>query len=210
MLLYFLIGFIVAVVAAAPPGAANVAVVNTSIKETVSKALYIVVGAGLGELILSIITLHCVMNLTYFFKENPWVQLSIFLLFILIGIYFLLRNKINTPKIKLNRKTLKLPKFLKGLLLAFVNPPVLIFWVLAFTLLHKYILKVSDMSPLVTLLLFFTGVFLGKMATLYGYSLLGKKLEKSNKDTKKTIHKFIGVALLAVGIFQGARFLLGN
>ena len=103
-----------------------------------------------------------------------------------------------------------MPKFLKGLLLAFINPPVLIFWVLAFTLIHKYILKVSDMSPWLTLLIFFTGVFFGKTATLYAYSRWGEKLEKSQKNTQKTIHQFIGIALLALGIFQGVRFFINQ
>ena len=205
-ILYFLIGFFAAIIAAAPPGAANVLVVNTSVKETVSKAAYIIVGAGLGELFLSFIALHYVMNLTDFFEENSWVQISVFVLFILIGAYFLLQNKITTPETKLKIKNLKTPKLLKGLLLAFLNPPVLIFWVLAFTLIHKHILKVSDMSPVVTLLLFFSGVFIGKMVTLYAYSLWGKKLEESHNDTKKTIRLFIGIALLLLGTIQGIRF----
>jgi len=148
------------------------------------------------------------MNLTDFFQENPWVQVSVFIVFIVFGIYFIAKDKLDFLKSDFSIKELNTPKFLKGLLLAFINPPVLIFWVLAFTLIHEHILKVSDMSPWLTLLVFFAGIFFGKTATLYAYSRWGEKLEKNSKNTNRTIHLVIGIALLLVGIFQGVRFFI--
>lgn len=94
------------------------------------------------------------------------------------------------------------------MLLAFVNPPVLIFWVLAFTVIHKYVLRVSEMSPWLTLLLFFTGVYLGKVLTLYFYGKWGKKLENNQNDTNSKKDVFVGIALLLVGVIQGVRFFI--
>jgi threonine/homoserine/homoserine lactone efflux protein len=207
-LLYFFIGFVAAVMAASPPGAANIVVMNTTINGTAKKAMYVVLGAGIGEVVLSLIALHCTLNFTDYFKENPWVQITIFVLFMLIGVFFLLRNTFNIRSINTLEKKIKAPKFITGLLLAFINPPVLIFWVLAFTIIHKYVLKVSDMSPLLTLLLFFSGVYVGKILTLYFYGKWGVKLEKNKDGNNSRKDIFVGVALVLVGAIQGFRFFI--
>ncbi len=207
-LLYFFIGFVAAVIAASPPGAANIVVMNTTINGTAKKAMYVVLGAGIGEVVLSLIALHCTLNFTDYFKENPWVQITIFVLFMLIGVFFLLRNTFNIRSRNTSEKKIKAPKFITGFLLAFINPPVLIFWVLAFTIIHKYVLKVSDMSPLLTLLLFFSGVYVGKILTLYFYGKWGVKLEKNKDGNNSRKDIFVGVALVLVGVIQGFRFLI--
>jgi len=207
-LLYFFIGFVTAVIAASPPGAANIVVMNTTINGTVKKAMYVVLGAGIGEVVLSLIALHCTLNFTDYFKENPWVQITIFILFMVIGAFFLLRNAFNIRSRNASVKKIKAPKFITGFLLAFVNPPVLIFWVLAFTIIHKYVLKVSDMSPLLTLLLFFSGVYVGKILTLYFYGKWGVKLDKNKNGNNSRKDIFVGVALVLVGAIQVFRFFI--
>jgi len=207
-LLYSFIGFVAAVIAASPPGAANIVVMNTTINGTVKKAMYVVLGAGMGEVLLSLLALHCVMNFTDYFKENPWVQITIFTLFIMTGAFFLLRNTFNIRSRNSSEKKVKAPRFITGFLLAFVNPPVLIFWVLAFTIIHKYVLKVSDMSPLLTLLLFFSGVYIGKILTLYFYGKWSVKLEKNKNGNTSRKDIILGVALVLVGVIQGFRFFI--
>ena len=70
-------------------------------------------------------------------------------------------------------------------------------------------LGVSDMSPILTLVLFFLGVFSGKVATLYFYGKWGGRQAENKKtgSTKKDL--FIGLALLGVGLVQGARYFIG-
>lgn len=197
-----------AVIAAAPPGAANLVVINTTTKQTLRKAGFIVLGAGIGEVLLSLIALHCTMNFSDYFQQNPWIQITVFLLFVAAGSFFLLRKRtVKEPK-KAVKKKIKTPKFITGLFLAFVNPPVLIFWVLAFSVMQKYLLKVSEMSPWLVLLLFFSGVYFGKVVTLYIYGKWAKKLEQKNSGTSHKKDLFVGVALLLVGVIQGVRFFI--
>lgn len=209
-LLYILIGFVVACIAALPPGAANIAVVNTTANKTLNQALYIIVGAGIGEVLLSLFALHCTMNLTSYFENNPWLQITVFILFIVVGAYFLLQKHLDLKLFKIPAEKRAFPKWLKGFLLAILNPPVLIFWVLAFTIIHKHVIKVSEMSPLFTLVIFFTGIFLGKTATLYGYGLWRKKLDKGTKNSTQKTNTVIGIALILVGVIQGIRFFIGS
>lgn len=207
-LLYLLIGLVTAFIAAAPPGAANLVVINTTINQTLQKAMYIVLGAGIGEVLLSIIALHCTINFSDYFRANPWIQLTVFVLFLLIGLFFLLRNTFGWKSTRPPVKKRKTPKFITGILLAFINPPVLIFWVLAFTVIHKYVLEVSTMSPALTLLLFFSGVFIGKITTLYLYGKWGKKMNQNSEQSTSRKDLFVGLALLLVGTIQGLRFFI--
>lgn len=205
---YFLMGLLGAGIAGAPPGAANIVVVKTSMQSSLQKALIIAIGAGLGEVTLSLIALHCNMEFSDYFATHPWIQITVFIAFFLVGLFFLMKDRLpqtNTPR---TPRGLKTSRFVKGFLLAAINPPVLIFWVLAFLLFHKYLLSISDMSTASVLLLFFTGVFLGKVLVLYFYGKWGKKLEQSSGNSNKVVHRFIGVALLAVSIVQGVRFFI--
>ncbi len=64
------------------------------------------------------------------------------------------------------------------------------------------------MSPWITLLLFFTGVYLGKVLTLYSYGKWGQKLEKKRQGFSSKKDLIVGVALLLVGVIQGIRFFI--
>lgn len=207
-ILYLFIGFVAAVIAAAPPGAANLVVINTSMNQTLRKASFVVLGAGIGEVLLSLLALHCTMNFADYFTQNPWIQITVFVLFLLVGAFFLLRNKLRLVRGKTSEKKIKAPKFVTGIFLAFVNPPVLIFWVLAFSVIQKYLLKVTDMSPWLVLLLFFLGVYLGKITTLYFYGKWGKKMEHKENESGYKKDIFVGLALVLVGCIQGIRFFI--
>jgi threonine/homoserine/homoserine lactone efflux protein len=207
-ILYLFIGFIAAVIAAVPPGAANLVVINTSMNQTLRKASYVVLGAGIGEVLLSLIALHCTMNFADYFQQNPWIQITVFVLFLVVGVFFLLRNKLHLASKKPSVKKIKTPKFITGIILAFVNPPVLIFWVLAFSVIQKYLLKVTEMSPWIVLLLFFLGVYLGKTITLYFYGKWGKKMEQTQNESNYKKDIFVGLALVLVGCVQGIRFFI--
>lgn len=207
-LVYIFIGLLAAVIAAAPPGAANIVVINTALKENMQKVLYIALGAGIGELILSLLALHCTMSFLGFFQENPWVQITTFSLFILVGVYFLVRGRLPKNKTGLKLPRVRTSKFVKGFLLAFLNPPVLLFWVLAFTVLHKFMYNIDNMSPLHILILFFSGVYIGKTATLYFYGRWGAKLGQKKEEGSSKKELFIGSALLLVGLIQGIKFFI--
>jgi threonine/homoserine/homoserine lactone efflux protein len=207
LLLYFLLGILIAILGALPLGAVNLAVINTSIKENIKNAFVIAIAAGMGEVLLALFALHCSQELSVFFRENQWIQITFITVFFGIGIYFLLfKNKINTkPKVQ----KFKLPnsKFLTGFSLALLNPPVIIYWVLAISVVNKYIYQLTTQNSTTSLLLFFSGIYLGKIVTLYFYSRWGNKMAKQQGDSKAKISKTIGIALVVISIFQGIKIL---
>ena len=186
ILLYIFTGIILSMFGAVPLGASNIAVIKTTTKESLSKGMHIAQGAGFGEVVLAFFALCYTKVLTDFFEMNSWVQISFIGLFFVIGMLFLFSNKLNISFKKSSKNKRKYSKFLTGFLLAVMNPPVLIFWMIAISLTQKFVVPISNMSPILFLLLFFTGVYLGKFFTLYFYGRLSHKYaqKQSNKKYK--------------------------
>jgi len=205
---YLILGILTSVAGALPLGAVNIAVINTTIKENTRKAFRIALAAGIGEVLLALFALHCSMELTGFFENNRWIQLVIISIFLVIGIYFLVRKnkkEMNTkaPKIKLGKS-----KFVTGFSLAFLNPPVIIYWIVAISLTNKHLFELTLYTPIIALFLFFSGIYLGKIGTLYLYSQWGNKMAQKSNDSKTKLFKIIGVALIAISFVQGVKFLV--
>lgn len=206
---YFFLGVIIAIIGALPLGAVNLAVINTSIKEDIKNASYIALAAGIGEVTLAAIALHCSMEVSNFFYQHQWIQIGFIIAFFLTGIYFMYlafkRNQ-NTRK----RRKLRLfnSKFLTGFVLALINPPVIIYWILAISLTNKYIFKLTVQNSLSSLLFFFIGIYLGKITTLYFYGKWGNKMAQKQEGSKTRLHRIIGIALIVISIVQGIKFAI--
>ncbi|WP_109299627.1 LysE family transporter [Aquimarina sp. AU474] len=210
IILYLFIGTIIAIIGAVPIGAVNLAVINTSIKENIKKASYVALAAGIGEVLLALFALHCSMELSDFFQENRWIQVAFITLFFSIGIYFMvIKSKENNTKTKSKYKT-KLPKskFLTGFSLALLNPPVVIYWIIAISLTNKYIFELTAQNPISSLALFFLGIYLGKITTLYFYGKWGNKMSQKQEGSKTKLHRIIGIALITISFFQGIKFII--
>lgn len=196
ILLSLLLGLIITIIGALPPGASNLAVIQTTLQQNHRESRKISYGAGAGEVLLVLIAFSSGMVVQDFFNMNVWVQYLVAILLAGIGVFFLVTTH---RKAKIRKR--QTSKYLLGFMLSIVNPPVLIYWILVFSFLGKYMLLSPDNS-LIWIILFISGVFVGKVATLYGYSKLGLKLQKKKPTNKAGINKFIGVTLLVLSFMQ--------
>ncbi len=208
ILLYIFTGIILSIIGAAPLGASNIAVITTTAKESFLKGMQIAHGAGLGEVVLAFIALSYSKMISDFFEMNSWIQITFIGLFFVIGLFFLLSKKLSFRINRTNISKRKYSKFLKGFLLALLNPSVLIFWIIAISLTQKYLLSLSNMSPLLLLLLFFSGVYIGKFVTLYFYGKLSYRSAQKESHKKHKLYKVIGIALILLSTLQGIRFFV--
>lgn len=207
MFWYLLIGLFTAIIAAIPPGAANYVVIKERIQQEKNSLHKLIWGAGLGELFIAGFALQYAMKLTYFFKQNQWFQISIAFVVLSLGIWMLLKPKKKNPTRTKKETAIQIPKFIKGILLAAINPPVLVYWVLVFSALSMYANKMLLNAPWETIIFFLFGIFLGKISVLYGYSYWGKKIASSH-NASVLISKTLGVALVIVGSFQSFRLFI--
>lgn len=202
IIFYFLTGIIASIVGALPLGASNIAVINTTIKQNAKQAFKIAITAGIAEVILSYYALHCNMVVRDFFDKNMWIQILI--VFVLMGIGSFLvfkKNNHNTKK----KKSISSSKYMMGFLLGILNPPVLMYWIVAFGIINTNNLILSLASPLLVLFLFFIGVYFGKVMTLYMYSRFSMSIKHRVQNIAVVINKVTGILLIVIGIVQAVK-----
>jgi len=83
-----------------------------------------------------------------------------------------------------------------------VNPPVLVYWIVAISFLKKKMIYLDLSSEFTLLILFLVGVFFGKIVTLYGFGKFSHQLKLKMKPISTKVNQFIGVLLAAVSIVQ--------
>ena len=198
-LIYTSAGFIASALGAATPGAVNLSVVYTTINQGAKFAIPIILAAALGEVVLAFFALHCAMFIEENIQQNIVLQYIIAIILVLAGVFLSLKK--NTSPDKSNAKKSN-NGFFQGLLFAVLNPPVLVFWLLVFSYLATNTSVMVEMSFFLLTLLFFMGVFVGKIFTLWLYLQLSKKIEKRAQNITSIVNKSIGVLLLTIGCFQ--------
>ena len=202
ILIYFIIGILAALLGALPLGASNIAVINTTIKQNAKQAFKIAIAAGIAEVILSYYALHCNMVVRDFFEMNLWIQILIVIVLIAVGVFlFFKKNKEKTTK----KNKLTKSKYATGFFLGILNPPVLIYWVVAFGIINSNDIMLSLQSSLSVLFLFFFGVYVGKVLTLFLYSKFSLAIKNKAQNISLVINKVTGVLLVVIGIVQAVK-----
>ena len=199
IILYFLIGILASIIGALPLGASNIAVINTTIKQNANQAFKIAIAAGIAEVILSYYALHCNMVVREFFDQNMWIQILIVGILMAAGSFLLFKKNKEKKSKKKKRNT---SKYATGFLLGILNPPVLIYWIVAFGIINNNNLMLSLGSPLLVLFLFFAGVYIGKLITLYLYSRFSISIKNKVQNITVVINKATGILLILIGIAQ--------
>ncbi|MCD2260330.1 LysE family transporter [Psychroserpens luteolus] len=203
--IYFIIGVLASVIGALPLGASNIAVINTTIKQNAKQAFKIAIAAGIAEVILSYYALHCNMIVRDFFDQNMWIQIVIVVILMAVGSFLIFKkNKEKSSR----KKRLTSSKYATGFLLGILNPPVLIYWIVAFGIINNNDLMLSLGSPLFVLFLFFAGVYLGKLLTLYLYSKFSIAIKNKVQNITLVINKVTGILLIVIGIAQAIKLSL--
>ncbi|WP_204346899.1 LysE family transporter [Psychroserpens algicola] len=199
ILLYVFIGLLASSIGALPLGASNIAVINTTIKQNAKQALKIAIAAGIAEVLLSYYALHCNIVIRDFFDRNMWIQILVVVVLMTIGSYLIFKK--TTEKMQ-KKNAIISSKYVIGFLLGLLNPPVLIYWIVAFGIINNYDLMLSIGSPLPVLFLFFSGVYIGKLITLYTYSKFSIALKNKVHNITFVMNKITGVLLIIIGITQ--------
>lgn len=205
IILYLIVGVFATIISALPLGAVNISVIQTTIKKGESEALKICYGAGFGEVLLALLALNFNMMIASFFQRNTWLQVTLILLFFIAGIYFLVKKPSKSDD-RSHWYNMGKSKYLKGFILSLLNPPVMIYWLVAFSIINKHLLMITASSSILDLALFFVGVYVGKVLTLYGYSKWSNNVKGDTRTVQKKVSRFLGVVLLGLAVFQVIKY----
>jgi len=200
---YLFLGFITAILGALPLETTNVAVMNTTIKENIQSALKIAYTAAIAEVILVLVALYYNTKILKFIDHNIWLQYSIAVILLVVGAFLFFRKKDS----RVIKKTLKISKQLLGFILGMVNPPVLIYWIIAISFLKKKMIYLDLSSEFTLLILFLVGVFFGKVVTLYGFGKFSHQLKLKIKHLTTKVNQIIGLFLAVVSIVQFVKLI---
>lgn len=201
---YFIIGIFVTFLGAIPLGTVNISVINTTLRADARNAMKIAFTAGIAEIIISFYALHCSMMISSFIDMNQWIQITIAILLFIIGMVLFFKKK----QSKTDSKKFKTSKYATGLLLGLLNPPVLVYWVFMISYLNKNAVDLNMNTSFAILFVFFSGVYLGKLLTLYGYSKFSILIKNKVQNIASMINRVIGVLLFIIGSVQLAKYLL--
>lgn len=202
LFIYFFIGIFASVVGALPLGASNIAVINTTLKQNAMQTFKIAVAASVAEVALSYYALHCNTVVQNFINHNMWIQVTIVIILLIIGAFLFFKKQ--TQK-KVKHRTFSQSKFITGFFLGILNPPVLIYWIVAIGMINDNNFMLSLQSSLSVLFLFFFGIYLGKIFTLYLYSRFSLLLKHRVQNISLIVSKVTGMSLIIIGLAQAIK-----
>ncbi|NOY46725.1 MAG: LysE family transporter, partial [Chlorobi bacterium] len=130
------------------------------------------------------------------------IQVTVVILLLAIGAFLFFKKQ--TQKKPKNRKLMQ-SKYITGFFLGILNPPVLIYWIVAIGMINDNNLMLSLHSSLSVLFLFFFGIYLGKILTLYLYSRFSLLLKHRVQNISLILNKVTGVLLIFIGLIQAVK-----
>lgn len=205
ILIYLIIGILAAFIGAIPLGASNIIVINTTLKQNAKQAFKIAIAAGIAEVILSFYALHCNTIVKHFIERNQWIQLAIIFVLLIAGVFLSLKKQKEKATQKQNITN---SKYLTGFLSGILNPPVLVYWLVAISFINESLYMLSLQSSISILFLFFAGVYGGKLLTLYLYSRFSLIIKHKVKNITLILNKITGVLLIFIALINAAKLYL--
>jgi threonine/homoserine/homoserine lactone efflux protein len=195
VIIYLFVALTATTIGAVPMGLVNLSVLDSALKNDMRCAIQIAHGASVVEVFFALASLLVGTELSPFFEGNPVVRYFVFAVLLVSGLFFWFK----TNKGKMRKETQKSFGFLEGVLLNILSIQVLLFWLLAATVLSA---KQWLPTTFPEVLLFLTGVWLAKMSVLKGYAFLAKKLASHSGKFLANSNRIIGAVLLVVSIIQ--------
>ncbi len=199
---YVLIPFLASFIGALPFGAINLSVINITINKSFGKGMQFSLSASLVEIGQVLIAIFFGIYISRALEEYSWIQVLVFLAFMGIGIYNIVRK--THPRLS-DKTRFSASEFTRGFLVAVINPQAIPFWIFVLTFIAQQV-KLEFMGYY--LFLFVLGVFIGKLAALLLFALLSNFLKSRLQKSCNLINRTLGVTLLCIGIVQAVKFFI--
>ncbi len=198
-ILFLLIGALATTIGAVPFGLVNLSVVDVAINVNIRKSMSVAFGAAIIEILFALTALLAGSLLNNLIEGNSVVKYSVLVVLVFSGVFFWFKK--NKVEIKDNKSSSN--GFLKGAVLNLISIQVLLFWIIAIAFLS---LRNLVPASLLQMVLFVVGVWLAKMAVLWGYAILARKVAEKSALLSAHINRIIGGLLVLAAFFQFMKF----
>lgn len=197
----FLVGWLASFLGTLPFGPINLSVVSRTVKESLRAGLWFAFAAAIIEIFQSFIALHCSTFISQYLDSSPWIKWTTATLFILIGLFFILKKE--KEKVISEKPTKKDNNFLAGVFISVLNFQAIPFWIFVLTYLDmSHHIRIDASLSLLGIALFLIGVSTGKFAALALFGFASQLVKGRTQQLKYLMNKMIGTILMLIGIFQ--------
>lgn len=191
-----IISFVISYVGSIPPGTVNVSVMQLSILKKHRAAIFFSFAACLVEFIYAGITVQFHIFLNTHPEIANYFRIITAIALIALGLWNLF-SKSTSSSVKVDTKLTGRHGFARGLVLGFLNPMTIPFWLAITTYLENDgLVDVSGFGFWAYLIGLSTGTFF----LLLTVDALGKRFTQI-ADNKFLVHKVPGFILLALGVY---------
>ncbi len=200
IVLHFIFGFTGSILGGIPFGPLNLSVVEITLKKSAKHAARFSSAAALVEILQATVAILFGKLISRKIEEVPEFKLAVVALFLLLGLYFLLKKDGSKYIIKTESKA---SNFVKGIILALLNPQAMPYWFFVVTYLNTaHLVDLRSWN----LVLFLGGVFVGKYVILNAFRYFSESIKHRLQSIKNYVSKTIGTLLILAGIFEAYKF----
>lgn len=203
----FIVTLIISFVGSLPFGPINLMMIDTTLKNSLRASYGFAVAAALVEMGQSLVALYGSAWISQLIYQGPWIKLTGFVFFLLLGILFYFKK--NQEKAFSSENSQK-SFFFKGFLIASLNPQAIPFWIIVLAFFPATSLfKITSESNTVNILSFIIGASFGKLGALLLFGLLSERIIRQSHLIRNHINRIIGIILITIGMFQGILAIIG-
>lgn len=178
-------------------------VVNITLKQSSKSAYQFALGSSLVEIFEASVAVIFGLAIEGYLRDNQLVQFIIFFAFVLLGIYFLLKNP--KPVFYESSVNKKSSEFIKGIMVALLNPQAIPFWLFALAFVAPY--HIIDFVGS-NLYFFLGGVFIGKLLALVLFTKGAKYIKTHMSQSSQVIDRAMGSIFIIIGVIEAMSFYL--
>ncbi len=193
----FVVAFIVSFFGSIPPGTINITVMQMGVQGKLRAAYFLVIGACIVELFYALLVVRFQIFLSNNLTFTHQFTLITALVLSGLGLYSIF-SKSSSSSVKVSSESKGRTGFLKGIILGFLNPLAIPFWlaVTAYLQQSEWI-ELSGFRFWSYLL----GIFLGSVIVLFLAVRLGNRFTRIS-DNRWLVHILPGLAFLTLGAYN--------
>ena len=200
---HFCYGLIACFIGGIPLGIINMSVINITVKKSAQSAYQFALGSSLVEILEASVAVIFGLAIEGFLRENQLLQFIIFFVFVLLGVYFILKKP--KPIFYESASNKKSSEFVKGIVVALLNPQAIPFWLFALAFVAPY--HIIDFVGS-NLYFFLGGVFIGKLLALIAFTKGAKYIKSHLVQSSRIIDRTMGSIFIIIGLVQVLRLYL--
>lgn len=196
-----IISWIVSFLGSLPFGPINLVMIETTLKNSLRAGVPFAIAAATVEMGQSLVALYGSVFINQLIQSGPWFKLFGFFVFLMLGLVFFFKKSQETAP---EGRRLSNNHFLKGLMVAFLNPQAIPFWVIMLAFLHSaQLMNINAHSSFAVVFAFLLGAALGKLCALVLFGILSQRIIYKISIVRNHLNRIIGIILIAIGMFQG-------